>query len=140
MRSSTPTAFKMGFSKGEKLSRRRGWVYFILCERVLHSMCAENIPSKDVYVFFILRRRVQRYCTAVRVGENKKYIHRQSTISYMLRPFLQALIHRHYAVMAKLKTCLVRNKPSRNRHNRLYRFKSVFPKRCSRLHNVHNHI
>ncbi len=80
MRSSTPTAFKMGFSKGEKLSRRRGWVYFILCERVLHSMCAENIPSKDVYVFFILRRRVQRYCTAVRGVKNKKYIHRRHNI------------------------------------------------------------
>ncbi len=26
-------------------------------------------------MFFILRRRVQRYCTAVRVGKNKKYIH-----------------------------------------------------------------
>ena len=39
-------------------------------------MCVENISSKDVYVFFILRRRVQRYCTAVRDGKNKKYIHR----------------------------------------------------------------
>ncbi len=40
-------------------------------------MCVENISSKDVYVFFILRRRVQRYCTAVRDGKNKKHIHRR---------------------------------------------------------------
>ena len=26
---------------------------------------AENIPSKEVYVFFVLKRRVQRYRTAV---------------------------------------------------------------------------
>ena len=41
------------------------------------TMCVENISSKDVYVFFILRRRVQRYCTAVRDGKNKKHIHRR---------------------------------------------------------------
>ncbi len=35
------------------------------------AMCVVSIPSKDVYVFFILRRRVQRYRTAVRGGENK---------------------------------------------------------------------
>ena len=40
-------------------------------------MRAESIPSKDVYVFFILRRRVQRYCTAVRGDKNKKHIHRR---------------------------------------------------------------
>ncbi len=39
--------------------------------------CGESIPSKDVYVFFILRRRVQRYRTAVRDAKNKKYIHRR---------------------------------------------------------------
>ena len=37
-------------------------------------MCGKSISSKAVYVFFILRRRVQRYCTAVRGVKNKKYI------------------------------------------------------------------
>ena len=40
----------------------------------------ESTLSKDVYVFFILRRRVQRCCTAVRGVKNKKYIHRRHRI------------------------------------------------------------
>ena len=40
----------------------------------------ESTPSKDVYVFFILRRRVQRCCTAVRGVKNKKCIHRRHKI------------------------------------------------------------
>ena len=54
-------------------ARRRGGVYFILS--------AESILPTDVYVFFILRRRVQRYCTAVR-GVRIKNIYTDGTEFY----------------------------------------------------------
>ena len=37
--------------------------------------------SEGMCVFFILRRRVQRYCTAVRGGKNKKHIHSRDNIA-----------------------------------------------------------
>ena len=37
--------------------------------------------SEGMCVFFILRRRVQRYCTAVRGGKNKKHMHSRDNIA-----------------------------------------------------------
>ena len=54
--------------------------HILLCLGKFLLLCAECFPSKDVYVFFILRRRVQRYCTAVRGAKNKKYMHRHHKI------------------------------------------------------------
>ena len=74
-----PCRFIEKQSKKEKLSQRRGR-YILFCVSEFCAMRVESTPSKDVYVFFILRRRVQRYCTAVRGAKNKKYMHRHHKI------------------------------------------------------------
>ena len=76
MRSSTPTALKQNQQK-ERICLIGEGRYILFCVSEFCAMCVDSIPSKDVYVFFILRRRVQRYCTAVRDGKNKKHIHRR---------------------------------------------------------------
>ena len=65
MRSSTPTVLTLVHRKGTIYLKGEGG-YIIFCVSKFCATCVENIPSKDVYVFFILRRRVQRYRTAVR--------------------------------------------------------------------------
>ena len=76
MRSSTPTALMEIYQKKEIRHRGEGGD-ILFCVSEFCRLCVESIPSKDVYVFFILRRRVQRYRTAVRDDKNKKHIHRR---------------------------------------------------------------
>ena len=76
MRSSTPTALMEIYQKKEIRHRSEGGD-ILFCVSEFCRLCVESIPSKDVYVFFILRRRVQRYRTAVRDDKNKKHIHRR---------------------------------------------------------------
>ena len=66
-------------SKKENCLKGEGG-YILFCVSEFCVMRVESTPSKDVYVFFILRRRVQRYCTAVRGVKNKKHIHRRHKI------------------------------------------------------------
>ena len=65
MWSSTPTALTQVHRKGTIYLKGEGG-YILFCVSKFCATFVENIPSKDVYVFFILRRRVQRYRTAVR--------------------------------------------------------------------------
>ena len=75
----TPAALLKNNRKRKNCLKGEGG-YILFCVSEFCAMRVESAPSKDVYVFFILRRRVQRYCTAVRGAKNKKYMHRHHKI------------------------------------------------------------
>ena len=92
--------------------------YILFCVSEFCAMRVESTPSKDVYVFFILRRRVQRYCTAVRGAKNKKYMHRHHKIICVHNKiYLPKTVHKSIQINGSMKastpTALLKNNRKR---------------------------